>query len=85
MKPEIYYVDIAKCVLNQRANVLLREHHRLQFSGLAWVETSRVVRLIRKTPEGPVFETLNSIYAPYPAEAPNPFMTLKRTARKESA
>lgn len=64
MKPTYHYVDIGHFKVGERADVLLREH-KVVFPYPVWVPTSKVVGLIVNTTDGPVFETMNSIYRPY--------------------
>lgn len=86
-KPEIRYVDLGNCRKGESADVCLRagEHpHEYRFGalpgtdgGTIWVKTSAVLGFIRHTFNGPVFETRNSIYLPYPADAPGELHTVK--------
>lgn len=77
-KPEIRYADLGKCAKGESARVFLREHPQVKLpEGGQWVYTSAVLGFIRHTFNGPVFETLNSIYLPYPADAPGELHTVK--------
>jgi hypothetical protein len=76
----VHYVDIARCVVGQRASVLLREHPRLVCRGLSWVETSLVRSILHATPNGPIFVTLNNTYTPYPDDLIDAFEYAARAA-----
>lgn len=54
-KPRIQYVDVLPVVRGESARVLIRNQ--------GWMRTTRVVALWNH-PNGPLFETQNTIYAP---------------------
>jgi hypothetical protein len=70
LKPEIPYSDLGKCVIGARADVFVKYHPHAQIPvGGAWIKTTKVERIVRHTFNGPVFETQNSKYTPFPADA----------------
>lgn len=68
VKPEVRYIDLGNCLLGESADVKLESHHSCILPGPCWVHTSKVLRFIRATLSGPVFETQNTIYTPAPVE-----------------
>lgn len=73
-KPAIYYSDInPRVTVGARAWVYASEHHtlRLRNSG-DWIHTSTVQAVLRDTPNGPVFETYNTIYSPVSTDDSGP-------------
>lgn len=72
-KPEIRYSDMGTCLIGRGADVYLRDHPSVKLpEGGAWVTTSEVLGFVRQTMNGPVFETRNTIYLPYPADGTLP-------------
>ncbi len=67
MKPIVYYADLAHLEIGRSAWVFLRQHPVSPISvGGEWVFTSRVQAIHKPAADGPVFETLNSLYMPSP-------------------
>jgi len=80
LKPQIEYADLMKCVIGYPAIVYTVDHPNLTTKH-KWRRTSPVVRITQHTPNGPVFETMNSIYKPAGTDETLP----KATAQKVSA
>jgi hypothetical protein len=66
-KPRVKYVDCMPPQLFHTVWVYTRNHYRPQLHG--WVRTSQVQSIVA-TPNGPVFETRNTVYEPYTVEDP---------------
>lgn len=78
LKHEIKYADLMKCVIGQRAHVYVVAHPAAPQR--SWLFTSPVVRMLQHTPNGPVFETLNSIYRPEETDETLPKASVKRAS-----
>jgi hypothetical protein len=64
-KPHVRYADLGRCTIGGSAWVFVCDHPRCK-SG--WKTTSEVLGIIERLPNGPVFETLNTIYHPAPTD-----------------
>jgi hypothetical protein len=87
VKPEVLYVDLHTCDVGQPARVQIRRHWKLMwpFNSPVWISTTKVVTILRTTPDGPVFETANSTYKPYPVDMPPFDKGLKLDIKPEKA
>lgn len=63
MKQTVKYIDLAFCIIGFPATVVPLNHPSDLVSNRVWATTS-TVQSITWTPNGPVFETLNTIYVP---------------------
>jgi hypothetical protein len=66
-KPRVKYVDCMPVQTDDSATVYTRDHYKPKLSG--WIRTSNVKSIVF-TPNGPVFETRNTVYEPYTVEDP---------------
>ena len=79
LKPVVKYSDLSKCVIGHGAIVYTVEHPRLA-TKYKWRVTSPVLRFIRHEANGPVFETMNSIYRPEETDETLPKASVKRAS-----
>jgi hypothetical protein len=82
LKPEIRYSDVGTCLTHRPADVFVKAHPnvaRIPLGG-CWIKTSSVLRIIRHEANGPVFETLNSIYRPDETDETLPKAAVKRAS-----
>jgi hypothetical protein len=63
---KVLYVDIGKCVVGERADVIAYDHPTAPNN--VWIRTS-IVQHIVYTRDGPVIITMNTLYSPYPTAA----------------
>lgn len=87
VKNKIEYSDLGTCVIGKRAHVFLRQHPTVKLpEGGTWVFTSAVLGFLKTGSNGPIFETMNSIYTPFTPESNGAFhQTMKDPeARKTS-
>lgn len=63
MKQTVKYIDLGFCVVGCPARVVPLNHPHQFVKNREWATTSPVQSLTW-TPNGPVFETLNTIYVP---------------------
>ena len=76
MKPLIHYYDVIPELVIVGARALIWLPQR----GL--VSTSAVQKIMDKRPNGPVFETLNTIYAPHVTDESYPVPSYKPGEKK---
>ena len=79
LKPEVEYADLMKCVIGYPAIVYTVDHPNLTTKH-KWRKTSPVVRITQHTPNGPVFETRNSIYKPEETDETLPKASVKKAS-----
>jgi hypothetical protein len=66
MKPRVHYADMAgEVAVGQYVRVIPVNHPDKGLNGI-WVYTSLVQAIWSANRKGPVFETLNTVYAPAP-------------------
>lgn len=68
-KPLIHYYDVVP------ESVVVGRHALMWLPRRGLVSTSTVQKLMDKRPNGPVFETLNTIYAPHVTDETYPVPT----------
>lgn len=74
VKNKIEYSDLGTCVVGKRAHVFLHQHPTVKLpEGGTWVFTSVVLGFQKHTANGPVFETVNSVYTPFITESNGAF------------
>jgi len=89
VKPHVKYSDLGRCQVGKSAFVFICDHPQFRRK-VGWATTSKVLSILEPLPNGPVFETLNSIYHPATTDesfpdpskalallAPNPFRKVK--------
>lgn len=63
-KPKVRYIDVGFVTVGDSALVLPLDHPSDTVSNTTWARTSPVQKILYQASNGPVFETLNTVYLP---------------------